>query len=184
MQVLQLPKLATKKQKEEIYLKTTKNNEKFTLDLKIKDNSIYISITFDEDHILYEDIKSYEDIQKQYSYFEVYNLEEIYDELADLISKNKFELNRTYEQILFNIILESKNIIDFVLLIKKSENNITNNTIFQQVIYQKDEIIKRQYEMLRQKDEIIRQKDLIIKSFEEILRLNNLIDDKKEKKTI
>ena len=58
------PKLATKKPKDETYKKTTENNENYSLNLKIKDNdSIYLSIQFDGDNKIYEDIKSYKDIQ-------------------------------------------------------------------------------------------------------------------------
>ena len=94
-------KPATKNPREETYKKATENNENYSLNLKMAEkDSIYISITFDGDNKLYEDIKSYEDIKKKQAYFEDYSLEKIYDELKDLISKNNFELNRNHEQIL------------------------------------------------------------------------------------
>lgn len=109
--------LATKNPKEETYKKTTENNENYSLKLKLEENnSINISITFDGDNKIYEDTKSYEDIKKQQAYFEDYSLEEIYDELADLISKNNIELNRNHEQISLNIVLplKKKKTLDFV----------------------------------------------------------------------
>ncbi len=179
-------KPATKNPREETYKKATENNENYLLNLKIAENdSIYISITFDGDNKLYEDIKSYEDIKKKQAYFEDYSLEEIYDELKDLISKNNFELNRNHEQILFNIVLPSKKkkTLDFVLEIKKAENDIINNALFQQIIKQKDDIIKKQDEIIKQKDEIIKEKNNIIKSLEEIIKKNNYVDDTKIEKT-
>ena len=179
-------KPATKNPREETYKKATENNENYSLNLKIAEkDSIYISITFDGDKKLYEDIKSYEDIKKKQAYFEDYSLEEIYDELKDLISKNNFELNRNHEQILFNIVLPSKKkkTLDFVLEIKKAENDIINNALFQQIIKQKDDIIKKQDEIIKQKDEIIKEKINIIKSLEEIIKKNNYVDDTKIEKT-
>ena len=179
-------KPATKNPREETYKKATENNENYSLNLKIAEkDSIYISITFDGDKKLYEDIKSYEDIKKKQAYFEDYSLEEIYDELKDLISKNNFELNRNHEQILFNIVLPSKKkkTLDFVLEIKKAENDIINNALFQQIIKQKDDIIKKQDEIIKQKDEIIKEKNNIIKSLEEIIKKNSYADDTKVEKT-
>jgi len=153
------------------------------LNLKMKEkDSIYISITFDGDNKLYEDIKSYEDIKKQQTYFEDYSLEEIYDELNVLISKNNFELNRNHEQILFNVILGSikKKTLDFILEIKKSENNIINNALFQQIIKQKDEVIKKQDEIIKQKDEIIKEKNDIIKQKDEMIKEKNDINNQKD----
>ena len=179
-------KPATKNPREETYKKATENNENYSLNLKIAEkDSIYISITFDGDNKLYEDIKSYEDIKKKQAYFEDYSLEEIYDELKDLISKNNFELNRNHEQILFNIVLPSKKkkTLDFVLEIKKAENDIINNTLFQQIIKEKNEIIKKQDEIIKQKDEIIKEKNDIIKDLREIIKKNNYADDTKIEKT-
>ena len=180
------PKPATKNPREETYKKATENNENYSLNLKIAEkDSIYISITFDGDKKLYEDIKSYEDIKKKQAYFEDYSLEEIYDELKDLISKNNFELNRNHEQILFNIVLpfKKKKTLDFVLEIKKAENDIINNTLFQQIIKEKNEIIKKQDEIIKQKDEIIKEKNDIIKDLREIIKKNNYVDDTKIEKT-
>ena len=179
-------KPATKNPREETYKKATENNENYSLNLKIAEkDSIYISITFDGDKKLYEDIKSYEDIKKKQAYFEDCSLEEIYDKLLDLISKNNFELKRNHEQILFNIVLPSKKkkTLDFVLEIKKAENDIINNALFQQIIKQKDDIIKKQDEIIKQKDEIIKEKNNIIKSLEEIIKKNNYVDDTKIEKT-
>ena len=179
-------KPATKNPREETYKKATENNENYLLNLKIAEkDSIYISITLDRDNKLYEDIKSYADIKKQQAYFEDYSLEEIYDELKDLISKNNFELNRNHEQILFNIVLpfKKKKTLDFVLEIKKAENDIINNTLFQQIIKEKNEIIKKQDEIIKQKDEIIKEKNDIIKDLREIIKKNNYVDDTKIEKT-
>ena len=119
-------KPATKNPREETYKKATENNENYSLNLKMAEkDSIYISITFDGDNKLYEDIKSYADIKKQQAYFEDYSLEEIYDELKDLISKNNFEIKRNHEQISFDVVLpsEEKKTLGFALEIKKSEND-------------------------------------------------------------
>ena len=179
-------KPATKNPREETYKKATENNENYSLNLKIAEkDSIYISITFDGDSKLYEDIKSYEDIKKKQAYFEDCSLEEIYDKLLDLISKNNFELKRNHEQILFNIVLpfKKKKTLDFVLEIKKAENDIINNALFQQIIKEKNEIIKKQDEIIKQKDEIIKEKNNIIKSLEEIIKKNSYADDTKVEKT-
>ena len=172
-----------KKTKEETYKKTTENNENYSLSIKMKENdSIYISITFDGDNKTYEDIKSYEDIKKQKLYFENYNLYEIYSELTDLINKNNYELYKNHEQIMFNVVLptKEKNTLDFILEIRKSDN-IMNDNLFNLIIKQKDEIIKKQEEMLKQKDEIIKEKNNIINNLREIIKKNNYDDENKNK---
>ena len=119
-----------KKTLEETYKKTTENNENYSLNIKMKENDlIYISIKFDGDNKIYEDIKSYEDIKKQKVYFENYNLYEIYSELSDLINKNNYELYKNHEKIMFNVVLptKEKNTLDFILEIKKSENIMNDN---------------------------------------------------------
>ena len=179
-------KPATKNPREETYKKATENNENYLLNLKIAEkDSIYISITFDGDNKLYEDIKSYADIKKQQAYFEDYSLEEIYDELKDLISKNNFEIKRNHEQISFDVVLpsEEKKTLGFALEIKKSENDVINNSLFQQIIKEKNDIIKQKDEIIKQKDEIIKEKNNIIKSLEEIIKKNNYADDTKVEKT-
>ena len=153
------------KPKEQIYKKITGNNENYLLNLKIKDNNlIYISLIFDGDNKIYEDIKSYEDIIKVQTYFEDYNLEEIYDELDDLISKNNFELKKNNEQILFSIVLpfKKRKTIDFKLEIKNSDNFVSIS-LFQQIIKQKDEDIKQKDEFIKIQDEYIRNQDELIK---------------------
>ena len=167
-----------KKEKEEIYKKITEDNENYSLVIKIKDNcSIYISIALEENNKIYEDIKSYEDIKKQQVYFEGYNLEEIYDELNELISNNSYEFNKINEQILFNVVLVSKKrkTLNFVLEIEKSENIMKNN-LFQQIINQKDEVIKKQECDIKLKDEIIKKLEEIIKrKDEDKIKLDNLL---------
>ena len=158
------PNITPKKVRDEIFKKTTEKNENYTLNLKIKDsNSIYISIILEGDNKTYEDIKSSEEIKKQQANFEDYSIEEIYDEIFDLISKNNIEFNKNNEQILFNIILpfKKRKILYFVLENKKFDK--INDSIFHQIIKQKDETIKK-YE------EIIKQKDNIIKNLEEIIK--------------
>ena len=164
------PNLTPKKERDETYKKTTEKNENYSLNIKIKDNdSIYLSIIFEGENQTYEDIKSFEEIKKQQAYFEDYTLEEIFDEIADLISKNNYEFNKNHEEILINVILPSqkKKTVDFVLEIKKAEN--IGNSIFQQVIKQKDDIINNLKEIIKQKDEIIKEKNNIIKSLENII---------------
>ena len=174
------PNLSPKKERDEIFKKANEKNENYTLNIKLKDNnSIYISATFEGENKLYEDTKSYEEIKKQQIYFDEYTIEEIYDELSDLISKNSIEINKEHESILFKIILplKKKKTLDFILETKKFDN--MNNDIFRDVIKQKDEIIKQKDETIKQKDntiksleEIIKQKDLIIKNFESLLGKN------------
>ena len=174
------PNLSPKKERDEIFKKANEKNENYTLNIKLKDNnSIYISATFEEENKLYEDTKSYEEIKKQQIYFDEYTIEEIYEELSDLISKNSIEINKEHESILFKIILpfKKKKTLDFILETKKFDN--MNNDIFRDVIKQKDEIIKQKDEIIKQKDniiksleEIIKQKDLIIKNFESLLGKN------------
>ena len=96
------------KEKTAQYNKTLEN-EKYNLTIKIKDeNSIYISIIFENTNKTYEDSKLYYYIKKEQPYFEEYSLEEIYDELSELISKNNVEINKKEEQIYYSIILSSK----------------------------------------------------------------------------
>ena len=172
------PNPTPKKERDETYKKTTEKNENYSLNIKIKDNdSIYLSIIFEGENQTYEDIKSFEEIKKQQAYFEDYTLEEIFDEISDLISKNNYEFNKNHEEILINVILPSqkKKTVDFVLGIKKAEN--IGNSIFQQVIKQKDDIINNLKEIIKQKDEIIKEKNNIIKSLENI---NNKNKDQKD----
>ena len=167
------PNLSPKKGRDEIFKKANEKNENYTLNIKLKDNnSIYISATFEGENKLYEDIKSYEEIKKQQIYFDEYTIEEIYDELSDLISKNSIEINKEHESILFKIILplKKKKTLDFILETKKFDN--MNNDIFRDVIKQKDEIIKQKDNIIKSLEEIIKQKDLIIKNFESLLGKN------------
>ena len=171
------PKLDSKKPRDQTYKKSTENNENYSINLKMKGNySIYIAIAFEGDNKTFEDIKLYGDIKKQQAYFEDYTLEEIYDELAELISKNNFELNKNNEQILFNIVLplKKRKTLDFILEYKKSQKML-DNALFKQIIKQKDDIIK-------QKDEIIKEKNNIIKSLEEIIKKNNYVEENKKEK--
>jgi len=177
------PNISPKKGRDEIFKKANEKNENYTLNIKLKDNnSIYISATFEGENKLYEDTKSSEEIKKQQIYFDEYTIEEIYDELSDLISKNSIEINKEHESILFKIILplKKKKTLDFILETKKFDN--MNNDIFRDVIKQKDEIIKQKDETIKikdetikQKDEIIKQKDETIKSLEEIIKQKDLI---------
>ena len=167
-----------KKEKEETYKKITENNENYSLIIRVKDNcSIYISIALKENNKIYEDIKSYEEIKKQQVYFEGYSLEEIYDELNELISNNSYEFNKINEQILFNVVLVSKKrkTLNFVLEIEKSENIIKNN-LFQHIINQKDEVIKKQEYEMKLKNEIIKKQEEIIKrKDEDMIKLNDFL---------
>ena len=185
------PKLDSKKPRDQTYKKSTENNENYSINLKMKGNySIYIAIAFEGDNKTFEDIKLYGDIKKQQAYFEDYTLEEIYDELAELISKNNFQLNKEQEQILFNIVLplKKRKTLDFILEYKKSQKML-DNALFKQIIKQKDdiikqkdEIIKRQDDIIKQKDEIIKEKNNIIKSLEEIIKKNNYVEENKKEK--
>jgi len=185
------PKLDSKKPRDQTYKKSTENNENYSINLKMKGNySIYIAIAFEGDNKTFEAIKLYGDIKKQQAYFEDYTLEEIYDELAELISKNNFQLNKEQEQILFNIALplKKRKTLDFILEYKKSQKML-DNALFKQIIKQKDdiikqkdEVIKRQDDIIKQKDEIIKEKNNIIKSLEEIIKKNNYVDENKKEK--
>ena len=60
------------KEKEIKYNKTTSDNEIYSLKMKIKkNNSIYMSITFENANQVYEDCKLYDEIKKAQSYFEI-----------------------------------------------------------------------------------------------------------------
>ena len=116
------------------YNKVTSDNQNYSLLIQIKNQcSIYISILFED-----------------------YSIEEIYDEIFDLISKNNIEFNKNNEQILFNIILpfKKRKILYFVLENKKFDK--INDSIFHQIIKQKDETIKKYEEIIKQKDNIIK----------------------------
>ena len=136
------------------------------LKMKIKkNNSIYMSITFENANQVYEDCKLYDEIKKAQSYFEDYSLTEIFDEISDLISKNSVELIKNEDYILYSIILpcKKKKTFDFVLEIPKENMDIS---IFQKIIKQKDEIIR---EIIREKDKIIKEKNEIITELKEII---------------
>ena len=123
------------KEREENYNKTTSDNENYKLNVKIKkNNSIYVSIVLEKDNKIYEDCKLYEEIKNQQTYFEDYTLEEIFDEICELISKNKIEFIKNEEYILFSIILplKKKKTLDFIL--ENPTQNIDNNNIFKKII--------------------------------------------------
>lgn len=107
---MEAPLIVTqKKQRDETFKKINEKNGNYTLNIKLKDNnSIYISTTFEAENKLYEDTKLFEEIKKQQTYFDEYTIEEIYDEISDLISKNNIEINKEHDSILLNIILPSK----------------------------------------------------------------------------
>ena len=178
------PNIKDKLRRNETFQKTSEKNESYTLNIKLENNdSIYISITLQEDNKSFEDIKLYEEIKKEQAYFEDYSLEEIYDEISDLIAKNNIEFNKNNDQILFKIILPSKKkkTLDFVLENKKIDNS--NNSIFQQIIKEKNYTIKQLQEIIKQKDEIIKEKNDIINDLKEIIYKNkssNKIIEKKE----
>ncbi len=158
-----MEEISTKSKEKEIkYNKTTSDNEIYSLKMKIKkNNSIYMSITFENANQVYEDCKLYDEIKKAQSYFEDYSLTEIFDEISDLISKNSVELIKNEDYILYSIILpiKKKKTFDFVLEIPKENMDIS---IFQKIIKQKDEII-------REKDKIIKEKNEIISELKEII---------------
>ena len=163
------------KEREENYNKTTSDNENYKLNVKIKkNNSIYVSIVLEKDNKIYEDCKLYEEIKNQQTYFEDYTLEEIFDEICELISKNKIEFIKNEEYILFSIILplKKKKTLDFIL--ENPTQNIDNNNIFQKILKQKDEIIKEKDDIIKKNNEIIKEKDKIIRE------KNNIILDLKE----
>ena len=180
------------------YSKTTSENEKYSLILKIKDNnSIFISIIFENitPNQIYEGEKLYEEIKIQSNYFKDNSIEEIFNKISELISKDNIELNKNEEQILYNIILplEKMQTLNFIL-----ENQNINNSLFQKIIKQKDDIIKQKDDLIekiiKQKDDIIKQKDEfiketlkqkddLIKQKDEIIEeKNNIIKELKEKK--
>ena len=63
------------KEKSEKFNKITSNNEKYSLELKIKkQNILYMSLSFDNDNKQYEDFKLYEDIKEEQAYFTIMDL--------------------------------------------------------------------------------------------------------------
>ena len=143
------------KEKEINYNKTTSENEIYSLKMKTKkNNSIYMSITFEKEDKVYEDCKLYDEIIKEQSYFEDYSLAEIFDEISFLISKSSVELIKNEDYIIYSIILppKKKRTIDFVLEIPKENMDIS---IFQKIIKQKDEIIREKDKIIKEKNEII-----------------------------
>ena len=151
-------------QNSKTYKKINENNETYTLNIKIKEsNSIYISIIFERENKIYEDIKSVGGVKKLQNYFEEFTAEQIFNEIKNLISKNKIEFNKKDDKILFNIILpsEEKQILIFELKEKTIEN--IDNSFFKEIINQKNEIIKQKDESIKERDEIIKIKDDIIK---------------------
>ena len=143
------------KEKEINYNKTTSENEIYSLKMKTKkNNSIYMSITFEKSDKVYEDCKLYDEIKKEQSCFEDYSLSEIFDEISLLISKNSVELIKNEDYIIYSIILpfKKKKTIDFILEIPKENMDIS---IFQKIIKQKDEIIREKDKIIKEKNEII-----------------------------
>lgn len=146
------------KQKAMNYNKTNTNNENYSLGIKIKDqNSINISITF-ENNKTYEDCKLYEDIKKEQPYFEDRTIDEAFDEISELISKDNIEFNKKEEQIPLNIILpsEEKKSLDFVLHTKNEKENL-NNSLINNFIKNKDEAPKHNQENMQLKDENLKE---------------------------
>ena len=138
------------------YNKTTSENENYSLNIKIKKkNSIYISITFENDNKTYEDNKLYDEIKKEQPYFEDYTLDETFDEICELISKNKVEIIKNEEYIVYSIILpplKKKKTIDFVLEIPKENLDIS---MFQKIIKEKDKIIKEKNDIITDLKKVI-----------------------------
>ena len=97
------------KEKTDIFNKVTKENENYTVTIKItEENILSLSIYFENNKKkIYKNSKSYEEIKKQ-TYFEDYSLQEIYDELVELISKDKIEYEKRNDSIIYNVILPSK----------------------------------------------------------------------------
>ena len=63
------------KEKSEKFNKITSNNEKYSLELKIKEQNILcMSLSFDNDNNQYEDFKLYEDIKEEQAYFKIMDL--------------------------------------------------------------------------------------------------------------
>ena len=174
------------------YNKVTSDNQNYSLLIQIKNQcSIYISILFEDlgKENIYEGCRLFEDIKKEQTYFCDYSLEEIFDELNELISKDCIELLQNEEQISYIIILPSKKkkTLDFILLNQNKYKDF-NNIFFQQMMIQKDEIIKQKNEIIKQKDEIIIQKDknMIqkdenIKQKDEIIKMKDEIIKQKDK---
>ena len=152
------------------YSKTTSENEKYSLILKIKDNNlIFISIIFENitPNQIYEGEKLYEEIKIQSNYFKDNSIEEIFNKISELISKDNIEIIKNEEQILYNIILplEKMQTLNFIL-----ENQNINNSLFQKIIKQKDDIIKQKDDLIKQKEEIIKEKEDIIKQKDEFIK--------------
>ena len=174
------------------YNKITIDKQNYSLLIQIKNQcSIYISIMIENlgKEIIYEGCRLFEDIKKDQSYFYDYSLEEIFDELNELISKDCIELVKNEEQISYIIILPSKKkkTLIFVLLNQNKYKDF-NTVFFQQIMIQKDEIIKQKNEIIKQKDEIImqkdknlRQKDENLKQNEEIIKMKDEIIKQKDK---
>ena len=122
-------------------------------------------IIFENTNKTYEDSKLYYYIKKELFYFEDYSLEEIFDELSELISKNNVEINKKGEQIFYSIILPSKKrkSLDFIL---ETHQNM-DYSLFQKIIKEKNDIIKQKDDIIKEKDEIIKEKNTIISDLKE-----------------
>ena len=153
----------------------TLENEKYNLTIKIKDeNSIYISIIFENINKTYEDSKLYYYIIRELPYFEDYSLEEIFDELSELISKNNVEIIKKEEQIFYSIILpfKKRKTLDFIL----GTHQNMDYSLFQKIIKEKNDIIKQKDDIIKEKDEIIKEKNNIISDLKE--RISSLTGTK------
>ena len=115
--------------------------------------------------------KLYDEIKKEQTYFDDYNLEEIFDEISELISKNNVEIIKNEEYIVYSIILpplKKKKTFDFVLEVPKENLDIS---MLQKIIKEKNEII-------REKDKIIKEKNDTILDLKKIIaKLTGNTDD-------
>ena len=142
------------------YNKTNAYNKKYSFCMKIKDqNSIDISIAFENGKNTYEECKLYEDIKKEQPYFEDHTIDEAFDVISDLISKDSIEFdNKNEGTIQLNIILpsEERKSLNFVLH-QKNQNQSIDSSLISKSIKTKDETIKNNDENIKPNDEDIKE---------------------------
>ena len=142
------------------YNKANANNEIYSICMKIKDqNSIDISITFENDKNTYEECKLYDDIKKEQPYFEEHTIDEAFDAISDLISKDSIEFdNKNEGTIQLNIILpsEERKSLNFILH-SKNQSQSFDSSLISKSIKTKDETIKNNDENIKPNDEDIKE---------------------------
>ena len=115
----------------EFSTKVQKNDDIFNILLTQKSENLFFKITQNNSipPALYEAEFSKKDLEKASKYFRMFdNISDLFPELQNKIEKNEYNIKKGESSLLIYFNLNIKNIPDFFLTIKKSENSI-NSTV-------------------------------------------------------